>query len=111
MFDPKTEKFQHFDLGGTYGNVAGKNGDAVVHLVPRRRPDRARIKDGVLSKFYPPTKGKPQRLEIDADGIVWFTERRGNKIGRFDPKTETFKEFPLPGPEASPYAIGIDRDA
>jgi virginiamycin B lyase len=47
---------------------------------------------------------------VDDHGIVWFTERQGNKIGRFDPKTETFKEFPLPGPEASPYAIGIDRD-
>ena len=64
----------------------------------------------MLTKFYPPTKGKPQRLEVDSDGIVWFTERQGNKIGRLDPKTETFKEFPLPGPEASPYAIGIDRE-
>ena len=29
---------------------------------------------------------------------------------RSDPKTETFKEYPLPGPEPSPYAIGIDRN-
>ena len=36
-------------------------------------------------------------------------QRRGGKIGRFDPKTETFKEFQLPGPEPSPYALGIDR--
>jgi virginiamycin B lyase len=41
---------------------------------------------------------------------VWFTERRGGKIGHFDPNTETFKEYPLPGPEPSPYAIGIDRN-
>jgi virginiamycin B lyase len=67
-------------------------------------------KNGVLSKFYPPTKGKPQRLEVDPDGIVWFTERRGGKIGRLDPTTGTFAEFPLPGPEPSPYAIGIDRN-
>ena len=109
MFDPKTEKFQHYDLGSTYGNVVGKNGEQWFTSFRDDGPI-ARIKDGVMSKFYPPTKGKPQRLEIDDDGIVWFTERRGNRIGRFDPKTETFKEFPLPGPEASPYAIGIDRD-
>ena len=31
-------------------------------------------------------------------------------LGRFDPQTETFKEFDLPGPAASPYAIGMDRN-
>jgi virginiamycin B lyase len=45
-----------------------------------------------------------------SDGIVWFTEHRGGKIGRLDPTTGTFKEFLLPGSEPSPYAIGIDRD-
>jgi virginiamycin B lyase len=64
----------------------------------------------VLTTFAPPTKGKPQRLQVDQDGIVWFTERQGNKIGRLDPKSGAIKEFPLPGPEASPYAIDIDRD-
>ena len=29
---------------------------------------------------------------------------------RFDPKTETFREIPLPGPDASPYAMGIGPD-
>jgi virginiamycin B lyase len=111
MFDPKTEKFQHFDLGGTYGNVVGQNGDQWFTSFRDDGPIGRITKDFVLSKFYPPTKGKPQRIQVDSDGAVWFTERRGNKIGRFDPKTETFKEFPLPGPEASPYAIGIDRNA
>ena len=110
MFDPKTEQFRHFDLGGTYGVTAGKDGDQWFTSFRLDGPIGRINKDGVLSKFYPPTKGKPQRLEVDSDGIVWFTERQGNKIGRFDPKTETFKEFPLPGPEASPYAIGISPD-
>jgi len=35
---------------------------------------------------------------------------RRRKIGRFDPKSETFKEFPLPGPKATPYALGIDAE-
>jgi virginiamycin B lyase len=109
MFDPKTERFQHFDLGGTYGNVVGKNGEQWFTSFREDGPI-GRIKDGVLTKYYPPTQGKPQRIEIDKDGIVWFTERRGGKIGRFDPKTEKFMEYPLPGPEPSPYAIGIDRD-
>jgi virginiamycin B lyase len=110
MFDPKYERFEHFDLGGTYGNVVGQNGDQWFTSFVEDGPIARVSKDGVLSKFYPPTKGKPQRLQVDSDGTVWFSERRGGKIGRFDPKTETFKEFPLPGPEPSPYAIGIDRN-
>jgi virginiamycin B lyase len=109
MFDPKTEQFRHLDLGNTYGNVVAGNGEQWFTSFRDDGPI-GRIKDGVLTKFYPPTKGKPQRIQVDAEGMVWFSERRGNKIGRFDPKTETFKEYPLPGPEASPYAIGIDRD-
>jgi virginiamycin B lyase len=110
MFDPKYERFDHYDLGGTYGNVVGQNGDQWFTSFVENGPIARVSGDGVLSKFYPPTKGKPQRLQVDADGIVWFTERRGGKIGRFDPKAETFKEYPLPGPEPSPYAIGIDRN-
>jgi virginiamycin B lyase len=110
MLDPKTEEFKHFDLGGTYANVVGQNGDQWFTSFRLDGPIARVTKDGALQKFFPPTKGKPQRLELDSEGIVWFTERQGNKIGRFDPKTETFREFPLPGPEASPYAIGIDRN-
>ena len=110
MFDPKTKDFRHFDVPATYANTVGHNGDQWFTSFRADGPIARISKDGVLSKFQPPTKGKPQRLELDPDGNVWFSERQGNKIGRFDPKTETFKEFPLPGPEASPYAIGVDRD-
>jgi virginiamycin B lyase len=110
MFDPKTEQFKHFDLGGTYGNVVGQNGDQWFTSFREDGPLGRVTRDGILTKFYPPTKGKPQRLQVDSDGIVWFSERRGGKIGRLDPKTAEFKEFPLPGPEPSSYAVGIDRN-
>ena len=108
--DPKTGEVKHYDVGGTYGLEVAPNGDVWFTSFVADGPIARVSKDGVLSKFYPPTKGKPQRLALDKDGNVWFTERQGNKLGRFDPKNESFKEFPLPGPEASPYAIGIDRD-
>ena len=49
-------------------------------------------------------------MEIGPDGMIWFGEYKGGKIGRFDPKTETFKEYPLPGPDPTPYALGFDAD-
>jgi virginiamycin B lyase len=110
MFDPSTNAFKHFDLGATYGNEVGMNGDQWFTSFRDDGPIGRVTKDGALTKFYPPTKGKPQRLQVDTDGTVWFSERRGGKIGRLDPTSATFKEFPLPGPEPSPYAIGIDRN-
>lgn len=109
-FDQKTKEFSHYNTPGTYGNVLGQNGDEWFTVFRDDGPIVRISKDGQLSKFYPPTKGKPQRLQVDSDGIVWFSERVGGKIGRFDPKTETFREFRLPGPSPSPYAIGIDRN-
>jgi virginiamycin B lyase len=110
MFDPVTKQFSHFDLGNTYANVVGHNGDEWFTSFVFPGPIGRVTKDGTLSKFYPPTKGKPQRLLVDENNIVWFSERGGNKLGRFDPKAEAFKEYDLPGPAASPYAIGMDRN-
>ena len=41
-------------------------------------------------------------MQVDDDGIVWFCVFDDGKIDRFDPKTETFKEFPLPNAKSHP---------
>lgn len=109
-FDQRTKEFTHFDTLGSYGNVVGKNGDEWFTVLTEGGPIVRITKDGSESQFYPPTKGKPQRIQVDSDGMVWFSEHDGGKVGRLDPKTETFKEFQLPGPNPTPYAIGIDRN-
>ena len=77
-----------------------------------------------VTRWLPPSPAaRPRRIQVDKDGIVWFAEfgispgdgvkysdHGAGKIGRFDPKTETFKEFPLPGRSPSPYAFGADKD-
>ena len=47
-------------------------------------------------------------LKWTPNGIVWSGEFRGGKMLRFDPKTQDMKEFPLPGPQPTPYGLGID---
>ena len=48
-------------------------------------------------------------IQIDADGMVWFAEYNAGKIARFDPKTQTFREWALPGQSPTPYAFAMDR--
>ncbi|MDB5643950.1 MAG: hypothetical protein JWN07_3267 [Hyphomicrobiales bacterium] len=107
QFNPKSGEWKHFPLAGTYGNESAPDGSQWFTAFRDKGPI-GRVKNDVLTTFQPPTNGKPQRLVIAKDGTVWFTERQGNKLGHLDPVTGAIQEFPLPGPEASPYAINID---
>jgi streptogramin lyase len=37
-------------------------------------------------------------------------KRLARQLGRFDAKTETFNEFPLPDPNPTSYGIEVDRN-
>jgi virginiamycin B lyase len=114
-FDPETKKFTHFpEVAGAYDVKPDKNGD-VWFTSPNGEPGNTIGKvDGKTMKVtqwtVPTPKAFPRRLEIGADGIIWFTEFNIGKMGRFDSKTQTFEEFPLPGPDVAPYALGTDAD-
>ena len=62
---------------------------------------------GGFVQYTVPTPGsEPYGIALAADGVtVWFTERAGNKLGRFD---GAFAEFPLPTPASSPTGIALD---
>jgi virginiamycin B lyase len=111
-YDPETGKFKHFmEVPSSYGITFDKDGNVWFCVLQKDgKIGRIDAKTEKVTQWSPPTQGTPQRLALDSDGIVWFGERTGNKIGRFDPKTETFKEYPLPGPSASPYAIIVGKD-
>jgi virginiamycin B lyase len=105
MFDPKYEQFTHFDLGGTYGNMVGHDGDQWFTSFVPDGPIARVTKNGVLSKFYPPTKGKPQRLRsIRWHRLVHRAPRRQDRPP--DPKTGTSwsSRCPDPSPVHTPSA-------
>ncbi len=111
-YDQETGKYTQFmEVPSSYGITFDKQGNVWFCVLKKDgKIGRIDAKTEKVTQWSPPTQGTPQRLAIDADGIVWFTERTGNKLGRFDPKTETFKEYPLPGPSASPYPIIVGKD-
>jgi len=113
MFDPKTKKFTSFvEVPRVYGLALDKDGNCwFAENIQNGQIGKVDAKTLKVTKWAPPTKdGRPRRIQIDGEGIVWFAEFNAGNIGRFDPKTQTFKEFPLPGPEATPYALGVDRN-
>ena len=115
VFDPKTKTYTHIDeVPRVYGLALDKDGNCwFAENIPNGQIGKVDAKTLKVQKWAPPTKdGRPRRINIGPDGMVWFAEFNAGNLGRFDPKTETFKEFPLPGPgpEATPYALGVDKN-
>ncbi len=111
--DPETGKYTNFEgTEGTYGLALDKDGNCwFSQFTKDGQIGRVDAKTGKVTKWaLPTTDGRPRRIQVDSDGMVWVAEYVAGKIARFDPKTETFKEWTLPGPEATPYGFGIDGD-
>lgn len=60
---------------------------------------------------YPlPTPGSQPYALTYADGVVWFSERAGNRIGRLDIVTGEIVEFTIPTPDSEPTGVGLAPD-
>ncbi len=113
-FDPQTKKFTEYsDPGNVYGVALDPDGSHVWYdgFTPDGKIYERDTRTGeLIGSWQPPTHGLPRRIQVDSKGIVWFAEYRAGKIGRFDPKTQTFNEYTLPLQDATPYALAIDKD-
>jgi virginiamycin B lyase len=58
----------------------------------------------------PPGHKAPRRLAADPNGdVVWVALYTSDRIARIDTKTHQVKEYAMPTPYASPYALAVDR--
>lgn len=58
----------------------------------------------------PPASHYPHDPLVAQDGSIWYTARYSNTIGRFDPKSEQFKEYVTNIPNSGPHGIVQDKD-
>jgi len=111
-FDPKTEKFTHIaEVPSAYGIALDQEGTVwFTEMNKTGTIGKVDPKTLKVTKYIPPSRDRPRRIQVDSDGMIWFTVFDDSKITRFDPKAETFKEYPLPHTHSSPYALGIGLD-
>ena len=110
--DPRTGKFTDFSEPA-YGVELDKDGTcwfSEYNAVGKIGKIDGKTLD--VKTWNPPGSNTvySRRIQIDSEGIVWFSQSGAGQIGRFDPKTETFKNYALPGPNPSPYAMNLDRN-
>jgi virginiamycin B lyase len=70
----------------------------------------ARVEVGIKEWVVPTANSQPHDPAVAPDGAAWYTGQNSNKLGRLDPKTGAFTEYPLPTPGSGPHGLVADRD-
>lgn len=74
---------------------------------PKLIPGSAEIS---IKEWQVPTPGsRPHDPLVAPDGSIWYTGQRANVLGRFDPKTEKFREYSLPK-DSGPHGLVADKN-
>ena len=123
-FDPKSEKFQVFNLQSQYNdNVAQLNmlglrydvdGKVWTDSAGHQELYRLDIKTGTYERFQPkdqqPDKGPFSIYGIDSDSHnnVYFTDYQSNFIGRVDAETGKYSWFQTPTAHSRPRRVRMD---
>lgn len=62
-----------------------------------------------IKEWDVPTKGAhPHDPAVAPDGSMWFTEQLQNKLGRLDPASGAFQEYPLKIEDSGPHGLVAD---
>jgi virginiamycin B lyase len=116
---------------GIYGRLDPTTGDIEVFTAPRGRgpygitttPDGevyyaslagsyiAHIdrETGEATVIEPPTPAQgARRVWSDSEGRLWVSEWEAGQLGMYDPETEAWQEWVLPGTNPRPYAVYVD---
>src|SRR6266851_4981322 len=89
--------------------------DYLTHAFPEKPKPAAVIVPGeakvTIREWFVPTLGaRPHDPLLTPDGMLWYSGQFANHLGRLDPRTGTFKEFPLKTPNSGPHGLVADRD-
>ena len=118
---------------GIYGRLDPSSGEMAVWDAPRGRgpygitttPDgnvyfaslagsyiaRVDLDSGAATVIEPPTKDQgARRVWSDSKGRIWVSEWNSGNVSVYDPKTQAWKMWRLPGDNPRTYAVYVDPD-
>jgi streptogramin lyase len=113
--DVATGKFERFEpykipRPNVYDIIPDSRNNGYFLTMGAEEVGRIDAKTGQMQIFKTPTKGSgPRRGMMDDQDRLWFGENRSDKIGMFDTKTQSFREW-APTPGGWPYDVTIDKN-
>jgi virginiamycin B lyase len=112
--DPSTGQLTPIDAPTLKADLRGLGRDSEGNLWVAAMEAGKLVKVDRMGKAveYTPPSGEPGPFAVDVDAkrnLVWFSEVFSDRIGRFDPSTNTFVEFPQPSADSDVQRIEVDR--
>jgi len=112
--DPSTGRVLRFELPLPKSDPRGMAADAEGNLWVTATESGKLLKvepTGKFTQYTPPTQDAgPFAVDVDAKrNLVWFSEVFSDRIVRFDPRANSFVEFPHPLADSDVQRIEIDR--
>ena len=105
----KVEVFKALRGVGPYGISTTPDGSVYFASLAGGYIARINLDTGNATVLQPPTQDQgARRVWSDSQDRVWFSEWNAGKLGMYDPFTNTWKEWQLPGINPQPYAIFVD---
>ena len=71
---------------------------------------RAQTAPTVQEFVIPRANAFPHDPAFGPDGVVWYTDQSNSYIGRFDPGTQAFTDWPTPTPGSGPHGLTVAPD-
>ena len=83
--------------------VAASGRNALIHIDPFTM---------TITEIETPNEGsRPRRLVTTSDDRVWYADYELGLLGRYEPQSGEFREWPMPGgAESRPFGMAVDRD-
>lgn len=111
--DPATGELELFDAPqgrGPYGIHTTPGGDVYYASLAGSHIARIDTSTGEATVLTPPTPGQgARRVWSDSAGRIWVSEWNAGRLGLYDPAADAWREWPLPGEGALPYAVYVDE--
>jgi virginiamycin B lyase len=106
------EDVEAFDApggAGPYGITTTPDGDVYYASLAGSHIARIDTATGKAMRIEPPTSGQgARRVWSDSHGRIWVSEWNAGKLGRYDPGSDAWKEWDLPGDNPMAYAVYVD---
>jgi virginiamycin B lyase len=111
--DPESGQLEVFDAPrgrGPYGITTTPDGEVYYASLAGSHIAHINTESGEATVIEPPTPGQgARRIWSDSEGKLWISEWEAGQLGMYDPETETWTEWPLPGNNPMPYSIYVDE--
>jgi virginiamycin B lyase len=95
---------------GPYGISTTPDGTVYYASLAGSHIARLDLESGAPTVLEPPTPGQgARRVWPDSKGRVWVSEWNGGQVALYDPATDEWREWRLPGDGPLPYAVYVDE--